>query len=227
MKSPLDSLNLRPFEKRLVVGVAILLFIVLNALFVIPHFKDWKRTKVQISTAREKLEKYDTCIRQKPEMEKKIKAMEGEAQTMALEDQATEFVRAIQLQQAASGVVVANLTPHKPSTNQFFIEQSATLRLTAPESQLVDFLYRLGSGSSLIRVRDLTLRPDQLRQQLDTSVELVASYQKAPSKAGSPSPARGGAAPASTAGAKSATPAPVSQPATSPGKTADSTAKRP
>jgi Tfp pilus assembly protein PilO len=222
MKNPLDSLNLRPFEKRLVAVVAILLFIVLNAWFVIPHFKDWSRTKGKIAEARKKLEKFDVAIRQMPEMEKKIKAMEGEAQTLPLEDQATEFVRAIQLQQAASGVAVANLTPHKPSTNQFFIEQSATLRLTAPESQLVDFLSRLGAGSSLIRVRDLTLRPDQARQQLDTTVELVASYQKAPAKAAAPSPARGAATPAAVA-----KPAPAPRPSPSPAKSTDSTAKRP
>lgn len=218
MNNPLDSLNLRPFEKRLVVVVAILLFIVLNFWFVIPHFKDWKRTKVQIAEARKKLEKYDTSILQMPEMEKKIKAMEGEAQTLPLEDQAADFVRAIQMQQAASGVAVANLTPHKPSTNQFFIEQSATLRLTSPESQLVDFLYRLGSGNSLIRVRDLSLRPDQPRQQLDTTVELVASYQKSPPKAASSAPVRGGATPSGAS---------APRPSTSRSKTTDSTAKRP
>jgi Tfp pilus assembly protein PilO len=227
MSNPLDSLNLRPFEKRLVAAVAILLFIVLNAWFVIPHFKDWKRTKVQIAEARKKLEKYDTSVRQMPEMEKKIKAMEGDAQALPLEDQATEFLRAIQLQQAAVGVAVANTTPHKPQTNQFFLEQSATLRVTAPESQLVDFLYGLGSGNSQIRVRDLTLRPDQPRQQLDATVQLVASYQKAPPKAVAPSPAGAGKARTSATDTKSGSPTPAPRSTPSPRKTTDSTAKRP
>jgi len=230
MTNPLDSLNLRPFEKRLVVGVGILLFIVLNAWFVFPHFKDWKRTKSQIAEARKKLEKYDTNIRRMPEMEKKIKAMEGDAQALPLEDQATEFLRAIQLQQAAVGVAVANTTPHKPQTNQFFLEQSATLRVTAPESQLVDFLYGLGAGNSQIRVRDLSLRPDQPRQQLDATVQLVASYQKAPPKAPANSPARAeksrtGAADtkSGTSGSRPEGSAPRSVPP--PRKTTDSTAK--
>ena len=50
----------------------------------------------------------------------------------------------------------------------------------------MDFLYSLGSGNSLIRVSDLTLRPDPPRQQLSGTVKLVASYQKNPSKKGAP-----------------------------------------
>jgi len=50
----------------------------------------------------------------------------------------------------------------------------------------VDFLYNLGSGNSLIRVRDLSLRPDPPRQQLSGNVKLVASYQKNPSKKPAP-----------------------------------------
>ena len=50
----------------------------------------------------------------------------------------------------------------------------------------MDFLYSLGSGNSLIRVRDLTLRPDPPRQQLSGTVKLVASYQKNPPKKAAP-----------------------------------------
>jgi len=48
------------------------------------------------------------------------------------------------------------------------------------EPQLVDFLYKLGNGSSLIRVRDLSLQPDPPRQKLAADIQLVASYQKNP-----------------------------------------------
>jgi hypothetical protein len=64
------------------------------------------------------------------------------------------------------------------TNNQFFLEQSQTVTTTAKEQELVDFLYNLGSSNSLIRVRDLGLRPDQPRQQLNANIKLVASYQK-------------------------------------------------
>ena len=50
----------------------------------------------------------------------------------------------------------------------------------------MDFLYNLGSGNSLIRVRDLALHPNPPRQALSGNVKLVASYQKNPPKKAAP-----------------------------------------
>jgi hypothetical protein len=47
----------------------------------------------------------------------------------------------------------------------------------------VDFLYKLGSGASTIRVRDLELQPDPPHQRLSANIRLVASYQKNPKPA--------------------------------------------
>jgi len=62
----------------------------------------------------------------------------------------------------------------------FFIEQIQNINVLATDDQLVDFLYQLGSGASMIRVRDLELQPDQPRQHLNGNIKLVASYQKNP-----------------------------------------------
>ena len=56
MTSYLDRLNLRPFEKRLVVGVGAVLFLVLNAWFVVPHFSDLGQAEKRPTDAIEKLE---------------------------------------------------------------------------------------------------------------------------------------------------------------------------
>jgi hypothetical protein len=53
----------------------------------------------------------------------------------------------------------------------------------------VDFLYKLGDGNSLIRVRSLSLRPDAPRQNLGGNITLIASYQKKPSARSAPAPA--------------------------------------
>ena len=52
----------------------------------------------------------------------------------------------------------------------------------------MDFLYRLGAGGSLIRVRDLSLSPDPTGIKLSSQITLVASYPKAasPAKAATP-----------------------------------------
>jgi len=73
VNNPLDKLNLRPFEKRLVVGVGVVLFNVLNAVFVWPHFKDWGDTRDRLEGERGLLEKYHTAIAQKGEFARKVK----------------------------------------------------------------------------------------------------------------------------------------------------------
>jgi hypothetical protein len=87
-------------------------------------------------------------------------------------------VNTILSQAAASGVSIQNNTQGQVKTNQFFVEQARALTVTAGESELVDFLYRLGTGDSLVRVRGLALRPDPPRHALSANLTLVASYKK-------------------------------------------------
>lgn len=178
MTSYLDRLNLRPFEKRLVVGVATLLFIVVNVWFVLPHFGDWTRVQSRMEDARAKLGRYQGEIGQMKFYSNEVRRFEGEGNAVPLEDQALHFSTAVQSQAAASGVGLPGSGRIQTRTNQFFLEQSQTLNTQSGEPQLVDFLYNLGSGSSLIRVRDLALRPDPQRYALAGNVKLVASYQK-------------------------------------------------
>jgi hypothetical protein len=182
MTSYLDRLNLRPFEKRLVVGVGAVLFLVLNAWFVVPHFSDLGEAKKRRADALEKMKIWQVEIDQKAKYEAGISKLVKEGQEVQAEDQVNQFARTIQEQQARSGTGNGNLGRTTTRTNQFFLELTAPVTFQSGEAQLVDFLYSLGSGNSLIRVGDLTLRPDPPRQQLSGTVKLVASYQKTPPK---------------------------------------------
>ena len=193
MTSYLDRLNLRPFEKRLVVGVGAVLFLVLNAWFVVPHFSDLSQARDRRLEALKKLERWQLEMDQKSKYEAGINRFRQEGLEVPPEDQQNQFARAIQDQQVRSGVGIQQFGRVSTQTNQFFLELTQPISVQSGEAQLVDFLYNLGSGNSLIRVRDLTLRPDAPRQQLSGTVKLVASYQKTPPKkaapAASPAPA--------------------------------------
>jgi type II secretory pathway component PulM len=65
MTGYLDRLNLRPFEKRLVVGVGAVLFVVLNAWFVVPHFSDLSQARERRLEALKKLELWQAEMDQK------------------------------------------------------------------------------------------------------------------------------------------------------------------
>jgi Tfp pilus assembly protein PilO len=186
MKNPLDRLNLRPFEKRLVVVVAAVLFVVLNAWFVFPHFSDLAQAQKQRAEALEKIGRWQVEINQEPSYRKQIRDLESEGQAVPAEDQQNQFSRAIQMQQAQSGVNITSTSKQTVRTNQFFLELTEQVSVESGEAQLVDFLYNLGSGTSLIRVRDLALHPNPPRQALSGNVKLVASYQKNPPKKAAP-----------------------------------------
>ncbi|MDR3460090.1 MAG: hypothetical protein P4N60_21905 [Verrucomicrobiae bacterium] len=190
MKKYFDQL--RPLERRLVIGVGVVLLIALNWAFVWPHFSEWSKDTVRYEDAQRKLKLYQTAIAQKPELEKAVQKYESEGQFVALEDQAINFMRTISTQASQSGFGIENYSRTTMQTNQFFVEQFQTITVHATEVQLVDFLYKLGSGGSMVRVSDLELQPDPPRQHLAANIKLVASYQKNPKAPAAP------AAPAKT-----------------------------
>ena len=182
MTGYLDKLNLRPFEKRLVVAVGVILFLVVNAWFVFPHFSDLRQTQARRAEVLKKLHAWQAECEKIPKYRTAIAGMVGEGAEVPLEDQQHNFSSTILMQQSQSGVNVTSTGRTTPHTNDFFIELTQTIQAQSGEPQLVDFLYKLGDGGSLIRVRGLTVRPDPPRQQLVANVTLVASYQKNPPK---------------------------------------------
>ena len=91
--------------------------------------------------------------------------------------------------QPPSGVNLMNSGRITTRTNSpFFVELVQTITVQSGEPQLVDFLYNLGAGPSLIRVRGLSLHTDPSHQQLVAGVTLVASYQKSQRTRGAAAP---------------------------------------
>jgi len=170
--------NLRPFEKRVVVGVAAMVFIVFNVWFVLPHFSDWGRVQIRTAAARTKLKNYQTEVGQITTLSNQVRRLESEGLSVPPEEQSVQFLRTIQAQAAQSQVNILSSGRQAERTNAFFLELAQTFNLQSSEAPLVDFLFNLGSGNSLLRVRDLTLRPDAPHQMLGAGVKLVASFQK-------------------------------------------------
>jgi hypothetical protein len=170
--------NLRPLEKRLVVAVGSVLFIMLNFWFVVPHFSDLSKVERRMNTARQKHRVFQAEIDQASKWEIGIKEFEGGALSVPQEDQANHFSTAIQSEAARTIGIPSSTGRIRNETNQFFLELSQNITVVSKEQPLVEFLYNLGSSNSLIRVRDLGLHPDPQRHQLMASIKLVASYQR-------------------------------------------------
>jgi Tfp pilus assembly protein PilO len=192
--------NLRPFERRLVVGVGVMVFIVLNFAFVFPHFSDWGKMKERKAKAEDTLQKFLSELQQTNQIGREIAKLENQGQGVPPEDQVSEFARTVQVLASQYHVNVLNLNRPTERSTPFFVEVSLPLQLAAREEDLVDFLYNLGVTNSLIRVRGLNVQPDKpARQNLNVNVTVVASYQKkAPARPSAPS-AQPVAAPATKA----------------------------
>ena len=205
MNKLFDKLNLRPQERRLVVLIFFVVFVVLQFWFVRPYFKEWGRLQGEIEKTRASLT-LQNAERAKvggpAGYEARLKKLEGEGSQIGSAMSALDLQSRILTQVGQSGVYQNGLTPLRSGLQKpgdFFEEQSFTLVFSGTgEPELVDFLYNMGSGSSLVRVRDLSVSPDAGQYKLSGRVTLTASFQKKPPVA---------------APAKPATPVPVVKPA--------------
>jgi Tfp pilus assembly protein PilO len=186
MSGVMTRLNLRPEERRLIVAVGAVLFIILNIWLVWPHYRDWGRVQTELDKARATLANYEKEAASIPKYQDRLKYLESQGSAVLPSEQALQLTRAIQNQAIKSGVMILQTTPLQTprsgaaNTNQFFEEQTIRISVNTGEKELVNFLYAVGSDSSMIRVRDLDLRPDpgSGRTRLVGGITLVASYQK-------------------------------------------------
>jgi hypothetical protein len=189
LSSFFDKLNLKPGERRVVMFVGIGVFILLNAFFVWPHFGDWGKIQKRKRESQALLKAFQDEIANTTRYQKMMSELQEAGAAVSSQEQASKMQTTVQNQAALSGVQVTRYAPgiqtatsSKP--NQFFEEQRGTITVTTEEKALIDFLYNLGVGGSLIRVRTMGLSPDPAKQKLMGQLELVASYQKkAPPKA--------------------------------------------
>ena len=188
MKSLFDKLNLGALERRIVVGAMLMLFIVVNGMFVWPQFKDWNKVQLEIKKARATLNDFQKEVDQLPKLQKRESDLKGEGGAqLASAEIALALMRVVEPKVRAAGVNVMSYNPGQSlntSTNSYFEEQ--TLRISfqnTGDAELLKFMVSLGENNSTIRIRDLTVKPDPTQMKLMGELTMVASYQK-PAPAG-------------------------------------------
>jgi hypothetical protein len=188
MKSLFDKLNLGALERRIVVGAMLMLFIVVNGMFVWPQFKDWNKVQLEIKKARATLNDFQKEVDQLPKLQKKESDLKGEGGAqLASAEIALALMRVVEPKVRAAGVNVMSYNPGQSlntSTNSYFEEQ--TLRISfqnTGDAELLKFMVSLGENNSTIHIRDLTVKPDPTQMKLMGELTMVASYQK-PAPAG-------------------------------------------
>ena len=184
-------MNLQPQERRLVLGGLVIVALVLNYWLIWPYFKEWSKVGAELGKAESRKTVYLAEIGRKATYERQLKEVEKAGAGGVLEEeQANRVQSTIYTQAATHGVTVTRLTPGRTlgQTNVFFDEIAMTVEIVAGEPELVSFLHALGAGDSMIRVRDLArLRLDPTQTKLQSTLTLVASFQKKPKAVAPPS----------------------------------------
>ena len=203
MRTLLDKLNLRPQERRLVVMAVAVLAVVLHFWFVQPYFREWRQVKEELDKTGRTLKTYQAEIARTNEYEAKRLKLEIQGSSLPAEQQAQANILIGRIQAVAdqSKLSVGSMAPLGHSrtgkTNEFFEEQTISLTVNPSGPQeLVDFLYAIGSGDLLVRVKELSVNPDASQTKLMGSMKLVASFQKKTPAA--PAPIKPGAAKSAT-----------------------------
>jgi hypothetical protein len=203
-KNFFEELNLRPNERRIVIVVGVIVFVVLNAWFVWPHFSDASHALATIDKGRadwtNHYQKIELDTKPGGTKDKIRELMKVEGATGLEGSQAIQLTRKVQEKAPQYGVTVLSYndiqnTAFTGKTNQFFEEHALRISVQCGESNLVNFLYDMANDPAMIRVRELHLKPaDMNRYRLTGDVLLAANYQKKP-----PEPARATTTPARSA----------------------------
>jgi len=215
MNNFLNQLNLTPQERRIVVVIFLVVIVVLNLLFVWPHFGEWGSINKQLESMRgtiandNRMIGLDTNPTNGFQVQvKKLSRLEGSSVMENPVDPSIQLGNTIRAQEIKTGVNVSSFGTGRVHTNEFFEEISTAIEVQSQEPQLVSFLYNMGMDPAMIRVASLDLQPDErsTRYKLKGSITLTANYTKRPPTAVS----------ASTAGKPVSVPRPAAAPVNKP-----------
>jgi hypothetical protein len=135
-------------------------------------------TQNKIANAQKHLNSFTIEISQISDYESTIRTLEGLGSAVMPIEQEVNMRRAINNLTAANGVRVTRTGRMTTKTNDFFLEKSLRIDFSSKESDIVNFLWKLGGNDSMVRVSEMRVRPDKNRYRLDGWMNLTASYQK-------------------------------------------------
>src|SRR5262245_21096939 len=105
MTNPFDQLNLRPQERRVLVIVGLIIFVVLNILFVRPLFGELGTAEIALDKSKKTLDKYEAEIAKAPNFERIEARLKKEGGDVLSEE--LQLQRIVNNQANAAGVQVS------------------------------------------------------------------------------------------------------------------------
>ncbi|MBG86904.1 MAG: hypothetical protein CMO80_08400 [Verrucomicrobiales bacterium] len=183
MNSIFDKLGLRPGERRLVMFVLFVLFVVANYYVVWPYFKEWKVIQGQITELEATLKTYQEERDNLPSYQQTESDLLGQSPGLPKAGLGSTLLRDIENTAREFGQTFGGVKQRDAGDSdrsQFFEEKIVDITFTGwTDTNLLKALISLEEGNSVIRIQTLSIKPDVTRRKLGGRATLVASYQKA------------------------------------------------
>ncbi len=181
-----DRLNLQPQERRMVLAALVVAALLINYWFVWPYFKEYGEIAKSLDETARIRSRYAAETSKTNGYARRLTDLQSRGGQVAGEDAANQLQQTVNKAAATTGIQINSMIPSTVAarsatgqTNRFFDDIQVTVSLVSGESELVNFLYELGSGESMVRVRDVSnLRLDPSQTKLQATLTLVASVQK-------------------------------------------------
>lgn len=186
MNAWFDRLNLQPQERRLVLVGIVVMALLLNYWLIWPYVGEHSKVVRELDEVERVENRYRGETVKTNAYVTRLKDLQTRGAQVAGDDAANRLQQIINTEASVAGVQLNRVVPSTVSarfgnnqTNQFFDDLQVTVDLVSGENELVNFLYRLGAGDSMVRVRDVSnLRLDPTQTRLQATLTLVASVQK-------------------------------------------------
>lgn len=188
MNSIFDRYNLNTFERRLIIGVFLGIFFVVNLMLVGPKFREWGEVRERRESAQQKIRIYQTVLNKRAGLEKQLEKLDKSGMKVLPKERTSQLFELIQQKLRESNLPVTALQRNSPSRSgnlrqskeKFFEQETYSLNVNANYKQLRDFLVAIGSDENLmIHVGRLYLA--SAGHHLNCKITLVANYQPQPS----------------------------------------------
>jgi type II secretory pathway component PulM len=186
MNAWFDRLNLQPQERRMVLVGIVVVALLLNYWLIWPYVGEHSKVMRELDEVGRVENRYRAETGKTNAYVTRLKDLQTRGAQVAGDDAANRLQAVINSEASVAGVQLNRVVPSTVAarsgnnqTNQFFDDLQVTVDLVSGENELVNFLYRLGAGDSMVRVRDVSnLRLDPTQTRLQATLTLVASVQK-------------------------------------------------
>ena len=189
MNSLFDRYNLNAYERRLIGGVLLGIFFVVNLMLVGPKFSEWGEVRAQRESAQQKLRVYQAVLNKRGGLEERLAKLESSGMKVLPEERSSKLFELIQQKLRENKLPATGLQDNRPSSRagnlrkpkeEFFEQNTYSLNINADYKQLIDFLVAIGGDEDLM-IRVGRLHIELAGHQLNCRITLIANYQPQPS----------------------------------------------